>query len=105
MERLIIALVCFCLLGIGAFGQTTRTRPRIAATPTPSASGPDLKNDVPASSSGRRAPVLANDARVRPTGQSPTVSPTPPVSEEDEIVKVETNLVTMPVSVLDREGR
>ena len=105
MERLIIALVCLCLLGIGALGQTTRTRPRIAATPAPSTTGPDLRNDVPEPSSGRRAPVLANDARLRPTGQSPTVSPTPPVSEEDEIVKVETNLVTMPVSVLDRDGR
>src|SRR6478672_8264528 len=104
MERLIIALVCVFLLGFGAFGQATRTsRPRIAATPTPSSAAPDIKNDVPAS--GRRAPVLANDSRIRPQGQTPTPSATPPVSEEDEIVKVETNLVTMPVSVLDREGR
>jgi VWFA-related protein len=46
---------------------------------------------------------LANDSRVRP--QNPTAAPTPPVSEEDEVVRVETNLVTMPVSVIDREGR
>ena len=105
MERLIIACVCFILLVGGAFGQTTRTRPRIAATPAPSAApAPGLKNEVPGSST-RRAPVLSNDARIRPQNQTPTASPTPPVSEEDEIVKVETNRVTMPVSVLDREGR
>jgi len=106
MERLIFGLVCFSFLSIGAFGQATRTiRPRIAATPAPApSSAPDIKND-PGSSTTRKAPVLSNDARMRPQSQTPTASPTPPVNEEDEIVKVETNLVTMPVSVLDREGR
>ncbi|MEO6334168.1 MAG: VWA domain-containing protein, partial [Pyrinomonadaceae bacterium] len=87
------------------FGQASRnTRARIASTPTPAPAtdSPTLRNDVPAAST-RRPPVLANDSRVSP--QNPGVSPTPPVSEEDEVVKVETNLVTMPVSVIDRDGR
>ena len=37
------------------------------------------------------------------TPTAPTATPTP--GGNDEIIKVETNLVTMPVSVLDREGR
>ena len=107
MKRLIFALVCVALLGIGVFGQNNRnTRARIAPTPTPAPApvtdSPTLKNEVP-SSSTRRPPVLANDSRVRP--QDPTAAPTPPVSEEDEVVRVETNLVTMPVSVIDRDGR
>jgi len=42
---------------------------------------------------------------VNPRSSNPTAAPTPPVSEEDEVVRVETNLVTMPVSVVDRDGR
>ncbi|PYT00282.1 MAG: hypothetical protein DMF63_06825 [Acidobacteria bacterium] len=104
MKRLTFLAFLLSVLGIGALAQTTRTRPRIAATPTPSAA-PDLKNDVPEpGSSTRRPPVLVNDARVNPQTR-PVPGATPPVSEEDEIVKVETNLVTMPVSVIDREGR
>jgi VWFA-related protein len=32
-------------------------------------------------------------------------SPTPPVDNEDDVIRIETNLVTLPVSVLDRNGR
>ncbi|MEO8574973.1 MAG: VWA domain-containing protein, partial [Pyrinomonadaceae bacterium] len=73
-------------------------------TPAPATDTPTLRNEVPVSST-RRPPVLTNDARVSPQNQNPSTSPTPPVSEEDEVVRVETNLVTMPVSVIDREGR
>ena len=105
MKRLLPALICVGLLGLAAFGQNTRaTRPRIAPTLAPDA--PTLKNDVPSSSTNRRAPVLTGDVQVRtPTQNNPTASATPPISEEDEVVRVETNLVTMPVSVLDRDGR
>lgn len=103
MKWFAIALLCIALSGIEASAQTTRaTRPRIAPTPAPTTEAPTLKNDVP-SSSTRRPPVLGNDTRVRPSTPVPTS--TPPVSEEDEVVRVETNLVTMPVSVIDRDGR
>ena len=105
MKRFALAFACVGLLGIASLAQSTRgIRPRIAPTPTPGVA-PTLRNDVPSSSTTRRPPVLANDSRVQPTAQGPTISPTPPVSEEDEIVRVETNLVTMPVSVIDRDGR
>jgi VWFA-related protein len=47
---------------------------------------------------------LSGNSRER-TPVQPRSSSTPPVQDEDEIVRVETNLVTMPVSVLDRDGR
>src|SRR5829696_9433189 len=103
MKRCALLLVIVGLIGVYGFGQNDRgTRARVAPTPAPSSPSvaPSLQNDVPEpSGTNRRPPVLANDTRVRPSAQNPTVSPTPPVSEEDEIVKVETNLVTMPVSV------
>jgi VWFA-related protein len=105
MKRFAIALICVALSGIATVAQTTRTtRPRIAAPPATTTESPTFKNEAPGTSN-RRPPVLANDSRVRPQNPSPSTSATPPVSEEDEIVRVETNLVTMPVSVIDREGR
>lgn len=103
MRRFLITLLCVTLSGFAAFAQSNRsTRPRIAPPPTTEA--PTLKNDVP-SAPTRRPPVLGNDTRVRPTTGNPVPTSTPPVSEEDEVVRVETNLVTMPVSVIDRDGR
>ena len=105
MKRFIPVLICVGLLGIAAFGQNTRaTRPRIAPTPAPNA--PTLRNDVPSSSTNRRPPVLTGGAQGQtPTQNNPTNTTTPSISEETEVVKVETNLVTMPVSVVDRDGR
>jgi len=80
--------------------QTTQTvRPRVAPTATPT-----IKNDTTAVPDPvRTAPVLKG-AGVAPSQAQAKPTPTPG-KDEDEIVKVETNLVTMPVSVLDREGR
>ncbi|HVF29449.1 MAG TPA: VWA domain-containing protein, partial [Pyrinomonadaceae bacterium] len=101
MKRLILVFVCLGLLSLSAFTQTGRgTRPRVVPTPTPQS--PSLGNDTTTTTNGRRPPALSGTAIPRST---PSTSSTPPVSEEDEVVKVETNLVTMPVSVLDRDGR
>lgn len=84
------------MFAIGAFGQTsTATRPRVATTPAP----PVLQNET-VGSRPDGPPVLQGGTK-RPE-PSPTVVPD---SGEDEIIRIETNLVTMPVSVLDRDGR
>ena len=98
----------FVLLGIAAvftFAQGDRsTRTRVATTPTPKA--PTIQNDTVRPQGERRPPVFAT-----PNGGRPTASPTPGsngrgvIGDSDEEIKVETNLVTMPVSVLDRDGR
>ena len=98
MKTLSTALILTALFVIGAFAQdNTSTRPRVVRTPEP----PVLDNDTNRQSSTGRPPVLINDRR--PTSTEPT--PTPPAGGDDEVIKVETNLVTMPVSVLDRDGR
>lgn len=101
MKRVTLAFVFLGLVGITAFGQTGRTRPRVVPTPSPEA--PTIKNDTLDPSTGRRPPVLIGDSKQRP--QTTTSPSTTPVQDEDEVVRVETNLVTMPVSVLDRDGR
>jgi VWFA-related protein len=96
----VIAAVMFVgtLVSVSA-AQTPRTvRPRVAPTATP----PVITNDSPRTNDARRPPVLQGSEKKR---TDTTPQNTPAKTDEDEIVKVETNLVTMPVSVLDREGR
>lgn len=92
------ALVLLCgTLAIAAFGQTTTTtRPRVAPTATP----PKIGNDPYQNPAPSAPPTLIGG------GNKPGAKPsaTPP-SDDGEVIKVETNLVTMPVSVLDRDGR
>lgn len=95
----IAASFLFSILVPGVFGQADNsTRPRVAPTSTP----PRIVNGPYNTSTPSGPPVLrGGNSRV---SQS---TPTPPTKQDDdnEVIKVETNLVTMPVSVLDRDGR
>ena len=111
MKRVTFWLLCIGVLVLPAIGQNDRTtRPRVAPNPQPQDApvvqndkAPTLQNDTPVSGD-RRAPSLRNGVPgAREQQQSGTSSTQ--VSEEDEVVKVETNLVTMPVSVVDRDAR
>ncbi len=98
MKRLLVLFGCLGVFVLSAFGQSGRAR--VVATPTPAP--PVIQNDSQPTNGQRNAPVLlgaGNQTRVATPGA------TPPAKEEDEVIKVETNLVTMPVSVLDRDGR
>ncbi|MGD9562651.1 MAG: VWA domain-containing protein [Pyrinomonadaceae bacterium] len=100
MRRIFSLAVLFGVASLAALGQNSRsTRPRIAATPTPAP--PVIQNDTGSTERRGGPPVLSGDTRKRP---SPTATP---ITADDgsEIIRVETNLITMPVSVLDREGR
>ncbi len=95
MKKLTLFAVFAGMLGISAFGQgDSSTRPRVAPTATP----PRILNSESAPTQDGRPPVLIGGTRPAP---APTATP----AEDDEVIKVETNLVTMPVSVLDRDGR
>lgn len=88
-------LFLFGALSLVTFGQSdSSTRPRVAPTATP----PRIVNAPSPSAQPSGPPTLIGGARPSP---APTVSPV----EDDEVIRVETNLVTMPVSVLDRDGR
>ncbi len=97
MQRFAFVLICLGTLSLATFPQTNRqSRPRVVATPTPSVAVEDPQDEI--YKSDERPPVLIGGQR-RPTATST------PGSGEDEVIRVETNLVTMPVSVLDRDGR
>ena len=88
MPRAVIFILIICLAGISAFSQGAG-RPRATATPT-------LQNDRPAGGV-KRAPSLNNSTKAPPS--------TKPAKEEEGVFTVDTNLITTPVSVLDRNGR
>jgi len=97
MKYLAILTMILGVLVVGASGQnSTATRPRVAPTATP----PVLANEIPRPQADSGPPTLGD--RNRPTGKPIA---TPPADENDEVIKVETNIVTLPVSVLDRDGR
>lgn len=96
MKKLIVLFV-LSLAGSVFAQNNTSSRPRVAATPAP----PTIKNDTSIKSNENRPPTLIGGSN-RPT---PKTTETPIVDDDDEVIKVETELVTMPVSVLDRDGR
>jgi Ca-activated chloride channel homolog len=108
MKKLSLGAICLLLLNFAAFTQTTRTtRPRVAPTPTPQIQSPQtveptLRNGT-TTTTDRRPPVLSGGTRQ----STPQISPTSPAGADDSdgVIRVETNLVTMPVSVVDRDGR
>src|SRR3569832_2187918 len=85
------------VLSIALYVLTLCVSAQTAPQPAPSGTPPKMKDlSAPATSA---PPVLQN-------GSSPSSSPTPnPKSGEGEVIKVTTDLVTTPVSVLDRQGR
>jgi Ca-activated chloride channel family protein len=99
MFRSLVVFACFGIFVISASAQSSRVR--VIATPTPAP--PRIQNDPQISGGQRNAPVLLGGGQTRT--QTATPSATPPATDENEVIKVETNLVTMPVSVLDRDGR
>lgn len=104
MKRFAFSVVLLGLAAVFTFAQGDRSsRTRVATTPTPKA--PTIQNDTVRPQGERRPPVFAT-----PNGGRPTATPVPGsndaiVGDSDEEIRVETNLVTMPVSVLDRDGR
>ncbi|CAN5454222.1 hypothetical protein BH10ACI1_BH10ACI1_13680 [soil metagenome] len=96
MRKILFVLVCYTVFLVSVSAQR-QTRPRVVVTPTPSTVQTDNSNST------RNAPVLVG--RTNPNTQTTTNTENTTVEEDDEIIKVETNLVTMPVSVLDRDGR
>lgn len=98
MKNLAALSLLLGTLVVGAFGQNdTTSRPRVAVTPTPAAP-PRILNAPVTTSTETGPPVLRGGNRPMP---APTATP----EGDDEVIRVETNLVTMPVSVLDRDGR
>ena len=99
MKTLLLSVSILALAAISSFSQSDRsTRPRVTATPA----APVLQRSTPATVRSNTPPVLQGGANRRP---APTPTPAAADDDDNSVIRVETNLVTMPVSVLDREGR
>lgn len=105
MKKIIALLLCVGLLSAFSFAQT-KTRPRVVVTENqpsqtvpPSAETSDPSTQTQPAST-RRPPVLINDSKPVTINEEEIID-----DDDDEIIKVETNLVTIPVTVLDRDGR
>ena len=104
MKRFVAVLVCVCFLSLHILAQSGKvTRPRVVVEPTPETDSQNLpKTKLP--------PVLKGDTKTTNQTNIPTQTNTTTATQEvsvddDEVIRVETNVVTIPVSVLDREGR
>lgn len=99
MKRFLFVLVCLSLLSMSASAQRA-TRPRIVTEPPKTQQPPTIKSDS-SNSQTRKPPVL--------TGSNNPLPPPPPLPqkpiEDDEEIVINTNLVSFPVTVLDRNGR
>jgi len=99
MKTLLLSVSILALAAISSFSQSDRsTRPRVTATPA----APVLQRSTPATVRPSTPPVLQGGANRRP---APTPTPAAVDDDDNSVIRVQTNLVTMPVSVLDREGR
>jgi VWFA-related protein len=98
MKRFLFVLVCLSLLSIYVSAQRA-TRPRIVTEP-PAKQPPTIKSDS-SNSQTRKPPVLSGGIKNLPP---PPPLPEKPIDEDEEIV-INTNLVSFPVTVLDRNGR
>jgi VWFA-related protein len=104
MKRiLIIGFLVLGLLSTG-FGQSGR---RIASTPAPAPT--EAKDDTPDYSESKPQPPRPKYLKpalrnIDGSPNSQTSEPGPEIVDGDEVVKVETNLVNIPVSVFDRNG-
>jgi VWFA-related protein len=108
MQKLLTFLLILSIIAISASGLAAQTRPRrIGQTSQgnpPSTSTPSTTTSTPS-----RAPVLGGATRTNnpgATGQSTsTVKDGPEEVDAGDVVRVNTALVTLPVSVTDRDGR
>src|SRR5437016_5972533 len=99
MKIFAAATLVLVVYSLCCFAQTdASSRPRVAPTATP----PAIKNDPYTIETPNNKPPVLIGGNQRSTANP---QPTPPANDDGGIIKVETNLVTMPVSVLDRDGR
>ena len=106
MKRISLCLALLSLVALSAVALTAQTRQRRVFQNPPA---PNSTLPTPDSSRPSRAPVLGGATRPAGTqsnGQPAEVASNGPEEiDEGDVVRVNTTLVTLPVSVTDRDGR
>lgn len=97
MKNVLTALALCCFIALPILGQAGG--PSRGGRRSATAKKPAVQNDSP--NVDRQPPGLSDAGVVPPPPPMRTNKPKP----EDEVIKVDTDLVTTPVSVMDRNGR
>ncbi|MDQ2746097.1 MAG: VWA domain-containing protein [Acidobacteriota bacterium] len=112
MKKVLVGLLFVLgIFSVFARAQSGR-RPTPAPTPTPTAETPEdeyseskPKKTFPVYTNPRREKAKKKEAKNTPAAAAePTAAPAPPTDDGEDVLKIETNLVTIPVSVFDRNG-
>ena len=108
--------IVFCSIALcgAAHGQSGRRfeRPAAAVTSAPNNEAVEAPETVPAFSESTPLPKRPRSAvqrsvrvpNIKPAAAAKSSIPVPAADPNEEVLKVETNLVTIPVSVFDRSG-
>lgn len=98
MKKSFAILVLLSLFSLSAFVANAQSRPRRVGQNPPAS--------APSSSTTNRPPVLGGvNSAGNQTGNQTTQESGPEEVEAGDVIKVDTTLVTLPVSVTDRNGR
>jgi len=103
MKRIVLSMLFASLAAAAAAAQSGR---RIVTTPVPEAPKAEAPSDYSETKPVEKRPIYRHPIKTSATAGAAT-SPTDanlPAEKEGEVVKVETDLVTIPVSVFDRNG-
>ena len=104
MKKIALMLACLGLFVISFQAQSPTSSRQRVVTAMPSPTPPTIKGDTPTPNQNR-PPVLQGGRTLPQTSPTPPTTTQDAAENDDEVIRVETNLVTMPVSVLDRDGR
>lgn len=105
MKKAVLIALLAALVSVASSQTSRKTRPRVVVTPTPvQKEYPQIQNDTRTGTGERKSPVLIDNSATLPT---PGSTPPPLVvsAPEEDVIEVNTNFVTLPVTVLDRNGR
>src|SRR5436190_21032639 len=106
MKNLVATLMVVLVATIGGLAQSgRRTAPTPAPTPRPAdpTQYSESKPRPPRYRPTERFPGIGDNNTANPSVTKPAQAATPAVGD-DEVLKVETNLITIPVSLFDRNG-
>ncbi|HEY0100034.1 MAG TPA: VWA domain-containing protein [Pyrinomonadaceae bacterium] len=112
MRKFAALLALLSLLATSAASINAQTRPRRVGQTTGRANPPDSssttapRSDAENDRGARRPPTLGGAVGSNDTASARTSNTTDPTEvDENEVVRVNTSLVTIPVSVMDRAGK
>lgn len=110
MRKTVVILLFLGLFSFSVYTQTAKkTRPRVVKTPTETqpteAQKPVLKDNTGNSGSNIPGPPPVLIDRTKKKSTNPIPADEEVIGDDDDIIQIETNYVTLPVTVLDRNGR